>query len=865
MAAGIVVGVSTGVMKPLLSKLSKLMGDEYKNLKGVPKEVMSLNEELTTMNAFLEKMEDAGELDPLAKDWKNRVREMAYDMEDCVDDFMLRVDAGGANVEGGILQKAARQLHKLRARHQIASKIQELKSRSLEASERRMRYKLDECVASSSNSVALDPRLTALYTESANLVGIDGPKEELLKLILDEKQHLRVVSIVGFGGLGKTTLANQGYRQIAGKFDCKAFASVSQQFDAIGLLRSILSQLDRQEAKESSCGLDVHDVINSLREYLQHKRYFIIIDDLWELPHWDVIRCMFPENNVRSRVIVTTRSQSVGVACCFLDEYVFKMEPLGQQDSRRLFLSRIFRCEDGCPFQYNDVLDEILKRCGGLPLAIITIASLLAVQQMRLKQEWEYVRNSLGSQFSTNPTLEGMKQILNLSYRHLPRHLRACFLYFGMYPEDHTIDRDDLVKQWVAEGFVSSLPGLFAEDVAESYFIELVNRSLILPVLDELGYKVFKCRVHDMMLDLIISKCREDNFVTLEDDSRPMAARRLCVISSDEDDKTTPVGVASLSQVRSLAVRGSNHVPSLGGSVHVPPLSEFKFLRVLLLQAWPCYSTPAGVKVVDLTGIRQLVHLRYLKVFLKWAWNHFVRLPNQIQGLRWLETLDIHDPVESIPSDIVLLTHLCHLRLTSSTRSLPLPDRIGIMKSLRTLEGFDLLHSSLDNIKSLGALSNLRCLALCSDNQRDGETVTVEAMRALRSSIQKLGNLKHLRLSSFTGIGSNVFSLSPSCYLEELCLSTLPQVPRWLMHLRNLCLLSIDADRMCRDDLHLIGKLPSLAILCLQVDAPEEKIVITHCAGFPHLRGLLLSGPKLSYLIFEAGAVPSLRIINIVL
>jgi hypothetical protein len=112
------------------------------------------------------------------------------------------------------------------------------------------------------------------------------------------------------------------------------------------------------------------------------------------------------------------------------------MKPLNEKDSKRLFYNRIYGSEDGFPSQFEDISAEILKKCGGLPLAIITIASLLACRPERLRDEWETIRNSLGTELAINPTMAGMKCILNLSYQH-PLHLRACFLHLGMYPEDH--------------------------------------------------------------------------------------------------------------------------------------------------------------------------------------------------------------------------------------------------------------------------------------------------------------------------------------------------------------------------------------------------------------------------------------------
>jgi NB-ARC domain. len=317
------------------------------------------------------------------------------------------------------------------------------------------------------------------------------------------------------------------------------------------------------------------------------------------------------------------------------------MKPLNSDDSKKLFFNRVFGFEDGCPSQYEKVSAEILKKCGGLPLAIITIASLLACRPARIMQEWERIRNSLGTPFGTNPSLEGMRQILNLSYKNLPLHLRTCLLYLGKYPEDYEIGRDDVVRQWIAEGFVRSSPGQDLEDVGESYFNELINRGLIQPEQNRY-WEVTGCRVHDMMLDLILSKCKEDNFISVVysgEDYVSIAGqhgyssnkvRRLSLQSKAAEldctvlieGKATP---AHLAQVRSISL----FEKSTSG---LPLLLRFKYLRVLHIMLGH------GCERTDLTAVSQLLQLRCL-IFLGYGCK--VELPSRICGLVHLETLEI--------------------------------------------------------------------------------------------------------------------------------------------------------------------------------------------------------------------------------
>lgn len=261
------MSVSKGVMDALLAKLTNLMAGNGANLMGVYKEIVFLRDELRTINALLEKLENTDELDPLAKDWRNQVKEVGYDIEDCLDNFMNNVGSVDSTV--GFVNKISHFLKTLRARLETAKQIKELKTRMQEIKERHKRYKLDDCT-SATETVDIDPRLSALYQEATSLVGIENPKKELINRLVDEGQQLKVVPILGFGGLGKTTLANEVYREIGGQFSCKAFVSISQKPNIAMLLSRVLSQLHQNPSSCSAC--EVQDLIDKLREYLQDKR-----------------------------------------------------------------------------------------------------------------------------------------------------------------------------------------------------------------------------------------------------------------------------------------------------------------------------------------------------------------------------------------------------------------------------------------------------------------------------------------------------------------------------------------------------------------------------------------------------------------
>ncbi|TVU00425.1 hypothetical protein EJB05_54150, partial [Eragrostis curvula] len=731
--AGVVVSVSKGVMVSVLAKLNELVGDTCANLIGLSKDILFLRNELPAINALLKKLEDNEQLDLQVKNWRNQVLEMAYDIEDCIDSFMTNVQSTDARAS--FISQISNFVMTLRGRFDTAMQIKELKTRLQDINDRRKRYKVDDYCTSGTTMEALDPRLPALYNEAASLVGIDNPKEELIKWVLDEDQRLKVVSIVGRGGLGKTTLATEVYRKVKERFSNKAFVSVSRTPDVTRILTDMLSQLHQDQRP---CINDVQYLINSLINYLHDKRYLIVVDDLWDVPPWNTIRCSFPSNNQQSRVIITTRRVDVARMCCTDHRYIHYMQPLSDTNSRKLFFKRISVSEDDSYSSHipEVVLCGILKKCGGLPLAIITISSILACQEPgRQVEQWECIQNSLTIQFATDPALEQMVQILDLSYKSLPHHLKSCFLYLGKYPEDHKIGRDDLVRQWVAEGFVTTSPGRDVWGIAEGYLNGLVNRSMIQPIYEASNTAVSHYRVHDMMLDLILRRCGEDNFLVAvrdpqEAEQTEYKVRRLSMdIRGKRRVEMTVATTDLLSQVRSLTM--------FGGYEGIPPLLEFKFLRVLFLDFHNHYES------MDLTWIILLSQLRYLKIAGGPGYDKNINLPSQIQGLQHLETFELAEMTgcRIIPSDIVIdLPRLSHLVVPWDTR---LPDGIVKANSLRTLVGFSLVKSSSENIEALGTLTNLVDMKLTCREWTSLEH-TQTATSALSSALEKLGNLKRI-------------------------------------------------------------------------------------------------------------------------
>ncbi|TVU24768.1 hypothetical protein EJB05_27224, partial [Eragrostis curvula] len=236
---------------------------------------------------------------------------------------------------------------------------------------------------------------------------------------------------------------------------------------------------------------------------------------------WETIQHSLIGNECGSGIITTTRIYDVAKQV----GGVYQLEPLSLDDSRKLFYLRVFGMKDKShPNQLVQVSENILNKCGGVPLAIITIASMLAskMENGNTHKYWSMVHESMGSGLEGCPDVTNMRRVLSLRYYDLPPHLRTCLVYLSLYSEDYEIDIEDQIVKGVGEGFVCQESGKTLYEVGENYVNELIDKNLIQPVLWQYRVNDLKdnnkarfCRVHDMVLDLITYLSHEDGFLTI--------------------------------------------------------------------------------------------------------------------------------------------------------------------------------------------------------------------------------------------------------------------------------------------------------------------------------------------------------------
>ncbi|TVU03607.1 hypothetical protein EJB05_50794 [Eragrostis curvula] len=823
---------SLGAMGPLLRKLDVLLAPEYPLRRSLKHAVELLKEDLEEVSAALVEQSMADSPSNKAKYWKDEVRELFYDMEDYIDHIMRSHTAAttAAKVRSVYHYKVARlkidRLPRMLKPSMRIARIAEIRSLLREASERYERYQLD-CGAMNPNfAFSGHNQVPELYKAAADLVGIDDSRKELAEWLTNqEDEQLKVLSIVGSAGIGKTTLVKELYRELSGHFDCRAFIRVSRKPDMSRLLGEILSQV--QGHKQTFDGSTLLNSNDSIREHLQNKRYFIIIDDLWEAAAWDILKNIFPKGNNCSRIIITSEGQDVVAEFCGHPSVnFFEMKPLGSHDSEKLFFQKVFGSEHHCPDQLKGVSRRIIRKCGGLPLAIISVASLVANEPDNTDL-WHNLLQYFSTSLENLTLAEMLTKIVNLCYNSLPQYLKTCLLFLNIYPEGCTIWKADLLRQWIAKGFVSTIE----EGVVESCFNELIKRGMIQPGKINHSDEVVSCTVHHIVHDLITYKSSEENFITAIDYSQTimglsMNARRLSLYFSSAQYATKPEGI-KWSQVRSLAFFGLQRC--------MPSIMEFKLLRVLILEFWGDYDDHT---TLDISKICRLFHLRYLKV----CSHILVELPSQIKGLRFLETLEIDARVLAVPNDIVFLPGLMHLSLRDGTK---LPDGIGRITSLQTLQYFDLGNNSEDNILSLGQLINLRDLHLTGFTAPSFKYLKRKVLVALFFSLDRLANLTSLSLAP--GIADlTVFvdeshcMLSTPIFLQRLELlspiCTFSILPEWIAKLQKLRVLKIIVRELQQNDIDTLGGFPDLTALSLFVRRPAAERVVFHSGAFRVLK-----------------------------
>ncbi|XP_044366560.1 disease resistance protein RGA5 isoform X2 [Triticum aestivum] len=858
------ISASLGAMRPLVWKLDMLLIAPPRECssESVKHKMQLLKEDVEEISFCLDTMSQVEDPPQTAKCWMNEVRDLSYNMEDYINSLHMRAADPSLIADGIKTTRSHRKWFshvrtpkKLTCEEQIVESVSEFRIYIGDAMKRHKMYGLSFFSTLKRTLVPVGPMLQtpAPYGETSDIVINDRMNEFINSVATDgaDQQQHKVLSVLGSACLGKTTLARVLYNRIGLQFDCRAFIRVSKNPDMKKILWDTLLQLEQQQYPPQYC--KVVDLINKIKNYLQDKRYLIIVDDVWSASVWDSINRAFPKVSHGSRIITTTQIEDVAFRCCrYQSEQVFEMKPLDDRHSRKLFFNRLFGSESNCPEQFKKVSNEIVAMCGGLPLATISIASLLASQPATTEDLLKHIHGSLSSLFSANPTSERTRQALNLSFKNLPQYLRTCLLYVSMYQEGYTFCKNDLVKQWMAEGFINTTKGEDMEKVAESYLHQLIGRKFIQPICMDYNNEVLSCVVHDLVHDLIAEKSAEDNFILAIDYSeKDMAlshkARRLSILFGDARDSKAPAYIIK-SQVRSLTFSGLFEC--------MPSIPEFKLLRVLNLQL-SNYGGSKGLchdnNPVDLSVISELSRLRYLKI----ASHLCIKLPDYMGGLHCLETLDIMDATVLKFRISACFPYLLHMYLS-------------------LLDGRN-VQNWIEEMSDIHKLKHLQDLRLIFSSARS--LSREENMRSLRDFISGHGNLKTIVVAC--GSPDKVIDcasdatiswddMAPPPLLQRFEFSPhggciFSRIPLWVEKHNHLSILKIAVKELQMICVGFLRGLPALTALSLHVETMPVHKIIFDKPGFSVLKYFRLKFMNgIGWLKFEEDAMPNLLKLKLV-
>ncbi|XP_057772103.1 putative late blight resistance protein homolog R1A-10 [Salvia miltiorrhiza] len=676
-------------LQPLITILQQLLNPEQKRwiLDHNKPQLQSLLEKSASLKQILENS-------PLPKaetSLESQIRDAAHEAEDIIESHMvdrMLSKPGDASLAfltpdlQQVMQKLDSVMEQVVASQELVSGVEEVLQL------------LPDGTSSSGASPLQDPSWKSI------VVGVDEDLMLLKDRLTGTQSKLEIVPIVGMGGIGKTTLARQLYRDplIVEHFSSLAWVTISQDYDMrailLGLLRCIIGkEIDQHIENKNSSLKDI------LYQSLFGRKYFIVLDDIWSNIFWDEIRKYFPDNNNGSRIVITTR-ESVVAKHVSSQSKQHEMQLLNGSKSWNLLRQEVFEEEEDCPAALERIGRNIASNCGGLPLAIHVVGGLLS-KANRARDLWENVANDVSAVVAQSG--EQFSNILSLSYNHLPSHLRPCFLYMGAFPEDYEIKPSRLIRLWVAEGFLRSNGDKSMEEEAEDCLNALVARNLVSVRAFKSTGRPKRYGIHDLMRDLCLKKGEEQGFVHVK-------KKRVGMVNKD-----------SVYSLRRVSVHPSYRIGDVYASAELMSFAR-SFVctglasREILSSVFFCLRL---LRVLDILEIKfpqfptEILHILNLH-YLAFSCNVEV-LPSYISRLCNLQTLVICTSLAYIdlPAEIWQMTELRHVKFGGAYIS-------GVGYSDWILEKLQTISSiGFPSVKFLGRIPNIKYLGITSSRCSD--------------------------------------------------------------------------------------------------------------------------------------------------
>ncbi|XP_048553347.1 disease resistance protein RGA4-like [Triticum urartu] len=838
--AAVLTGLTSSVVSKLFTAGEKMCQGKDKESKELKLGIDYLRRELPMIHADLTKLSltVTGQPKPVAISM-GEFRDVALDIEDCLDEFLSCAACGKDEIQG--------------SKKEFRGKIAELRTRLEGALGRKKSYNVNNQASCNGNGTNHHED-TGPYG-ACPAVGIDKPKQELWELLVGggagEGSKLKVISIVAFGGSGKTALAWAMYDcdQVKERFPLRAWAMASEHkhhasqaqaqaqhaHDAQILLTSIFKGLQKTE----SVPQQLSELQQCIKGLLESKRCLIVIDDV-KMELWDKITPIFPEKKKESRILVTTALTSVATACSFHGGYIYRMRPLSAEHSKEYLEKKVF--DSGYAHAFERGSRAIVDKCAGHPLALVSVAKALQGCEVTSKI-CEDISKDLCSHMEENKNgnFSKLGQVFTNNYSSLPDdYHKSCLLYASIFPNDRPFSTNTLIRRLSAEGYING-----DQQLAYGHLNELIDRNIVQPVDASNNSKVKTCKTHGIMNQFMLHKSRSSNFIANFSDKNRSNCRHLVIQNYRKHASTSAATSGSGKQLRprSLTIFGGANDDICSD------LTNYKLLRVLDLKDCSDNLTEDHLKY-----IYKLSRLQYLTLG-----RSINKLSSKMGKLHCLETLDLRNAeIETVPEEVItLLPHLAHLfgkiklnKVGSNNRKhLNLQTLSGVIVDNKS--GFPELMVHMKNLtkvkiwcETTSTDSNYTILSDAIHNFAQAEIDTSEGTRSLSLHVN----------DSSKGL-LDATSRKPS-FLGSLKLhgrpSQFPQFVKSMCSLRELCL---SYTNLAAGDLSRISVMPELLYLKL-VEVHLARLEI-NLKQFPILERLCLVVQNSSFPTIQQGPLPS--------
>ncbi|KAG8479789.1 hypothetical protein CXB51_029649 [Gossypium anomalum] len=642
------------------------------------------------------------------KKWLDDLQDLAYDVDDILDEFAyeelrLKLQNTQAQASTSKVRKliptcftgTSLTLTSFGFKNSMIPKVKDITARLNNLNTRRSNLWLSKILSQAPPSKGNQPRLqpTSVMDEAVEYVGRHKEKQKMIELLKgNNSDGVSVLSIVGMGGMGKTTLAQLVYNDatINESFDLKAWVCVSDNFDAIAITRTILKSIDPDFRDEN----DLNLLQVKLKEKLSGKSFLLVLDDIWNENYndWTILRSPF---GAGTNIIVTTRLQIVSSMVKPLK--AFHLDKLSDDDCLSIFTQHALNARNFDEHrQFKEIGEKIVRRCNGLPLAAKAIGSLL--RTVTYHGEWERIYES--EIWDLPEERCGIIPALRLSYHHLPSYLKRCFAYCSILPKDYEFKEEEIILLWRAEGLLQQKAMPQIKDLGNQYFQDLVSRSFFQTSNRDKSRFV----MHDLINDLaqvvageICSKLKGDKQQKFSNRTRHSS-----YIVSTYDTVKKFEAFDQVKQLRTfLPLMFSSNCyqgPFLTNVVLVDLLPRLGYLRVLSL---------CGYEIFELPDVfENLKHLRYLN----FSETNIKCLPDSLCTLYHLETLLLKkcSELQRLPSKMGNLVNLHNLDIRGANSIERIPFRIDKLTNLQRLSNFIIGEGDGCHIRDLKYLSNLK-------------------------------------------------------------------------------------------------------------------------------------------------------------